>query len=108
MKTFLITIATLFVSLPLLANDVKPIYDAKCASCHGKEGKGDTKMGAKLGVRDYSDPKIQEALKDEEMHKAIKEGVKKDGKTVMKGFSETLTEDQIKALVSYIRTFKKG
>jgi mono/diheme cytochrome c family protein len=90
------------------AADAKEIYEKDCAKCHGVDGKGKTKMGEKLGVKDYTDAKVQEEMKDAEMTKAIKEGVKeKDSdKTKMKAFAD-LTDDQVKGLVAYIRAFKK-
>ena len=86
--------------------ETKPLWDHNCAACHGKEGKGDTLMGRKLGVKDYSDPKVQSAMKDEEMTKAIKEGVKEDGKQKMKAFGDKFSDEQIKDLVQYIRSLK--
>lgn len=89
------------------AADAKENWEKQCAKCHGKEGKGDTKMGQKLGVKDLTDAKVQSELKDDDSFKAIKEGVKdKDGKTQMKP-AEGLTDDDIKALVKYTRTLKK-
>jgi mono/diheme cytochrome c family protein len=41
------------------------------------------------------------------MTKAIKEGVKDGEKTKMKAYGETLSDDEIKALVKYVRDFKK-
>jgi cytochrome c553 len=90
----------------LKAEEAKANWEGKCAGCHGKEGKGDTKLGQKMGVKDYTDAKVQEGLKDEAMFKSIKEGVKKDGKDVMKPYAEKLSDDEIKALVAYIREFK--
>jgi cytochrome c553 len=93
----------------LRAADAKENY-AKigCAGCHGKEGKGDTKLGQKLEVRDYSDPKVQAKLDDKEMFKAIKEGLKKGDKTLMKPYAEKLSDEEITALVKLIRSFKKA
>ncbi|MGA2173718.1 MAG: cytochrome c [Verrucomicrobiota bacterium] len=88
------------------AEDGKALYEKECVKCHGADGKGQTKMGQKLGAKDYTDPKVQDALKDDDAVKAIKEGLKKDDKTLMKP-AEGLTDDQIKGLVAYIRTFKK-
>lgn len=89
------------------AQDAKVTYDKGCLKCHGAEGKGDTKMGQKLGAKDYTNAKIQAEMKDDQAFKAIKEGLKdKEGKTVMKP-AEGLTDDQIKALVAFMRTFKK-
>ena len=86
--------------------DAKTTFETKCAICHGKDGKGATTMGAKLGVRDYTDPKVQEALKDEEMVKTIKEGIKKDEQVKMKPFGDKLSDEQIKAMVEYVRSLK--
>jgi mono/diheme cytochrome c family protein len=90
------------------AADAKPIYDKECAKCHGPTGKGDTKMGQKVGAKDYTDPKFQATLKDENMAKIIKEGLKEKGtdKTLMKSF-ENLSSEEIKALVAYMRGFAK-
>ena len=71
------------------AADAKAAYEKDCAKCHGTDGKGDTKMGKRLGARDYTDAKVQADLKDADAIKAIKEGFKdKDGKEVMKGRKE--------------------
>ncbi len=89
------------------AADAKALYAKDCAKCHGEDGKGETKMGKKLGAKDYTDPKVQAELKDEAAIKAIKEGLKdKEGKTLMKP-AESTSEEDIKALVAYMRTFKK-
>ena len=88
------------------AEDAKELYVKQCAKCHGEDGKGDTKMGKKLGAKDYTDAKVQGEMKDDKAFKSIKEGMTKDDKTLMKP-AEGLTDDQIKALVAYMRTFKK-
>ena len=89
------------------AADAKETWAKDCAKCHGEDGKGKTKMGEKLGVKDYTDAKVQADLKDAEMVKAIKEGVKdKEDKTRMKAFSD-LSDDEVKALVAHVRSLKK-
>jgi cytochrome c553 len=89
------------------AADAKENWDKQCAKCHGPDGKGQTKMGQKLGVKDYTDAKFQAELKDDAAFKTIKEGVKdKEGKQLMKP-AEGLSDDDIKALVKHVRTFKK-
>ena len=88
------------------AADVKENWEKNCAKCHGPEGKGDTKMGKKLEIKDLTDAKVQASLKDEDMLKAIKEGVKDGEKTRMKA-TEGLSDEEMKALVTYVRAFKK-
>ncbi len=82
-------------------------FNSKCAGCHGKDGKGETKAGQKLGVEDFTSAKVQAKMKDEEMLKSIKEGKKKDGKVLMNPYADKLTDAEIKALVTYVRAFKK-
>jgi mono/diheme cytochrome c family protein len=89
------------------AADAKENWEKNCAKCHGPDGTGKTKMGEKLGVKDYTDAKVQEALKDDAMAKAIKDGVKDGDKTKMKGYGDVLSDDEVKALVKYVRDFKK-
>jgi len=107
-KIFVIaTILGFAAALNVSAADAKANWDSLCAKCHGAEGKGDTKIGQKLGVKDFTDAKVQADLKDEVATKNIKEGLKDaDGKTLMKPF-DTLSDDEVKALVQYVRSLKK-
>ena len=89
------------------AADPSAIWKANCASCHGKDGSGATMMGKKLNVKDYRDAKVQAIFSDAEAERAIKEGVKTNGKETMKPFGGKLSDADIKALVAHIRSFKK-
>ena len=89
------------------AADSKTLWDEHCANCHGKDGKGETKMGQKVGVKDYTDAKIQAACDDAQAFKSVKEGLVEDGKTKMRPFGEKMSDDDIKAAVAYLRTLKK-
>ena len=89
------------------AADAKENWEKNCTKCHGADGKGKTKMGEKLGIKDYTDAKVQDGMKDDAMIRAIKEGVKDGDKPKMKAYGETLSDDEIKALVKYVRDFKK-
>ena len=90
-----------------VAADAKAQYEQDCAKCHGADGKGETKMGKKLGAKDYTDAKVQSEMTDDQAAKAIKEGLKdKAGKTLMKP-AEGLSDADIKGLVTYMRGFKK-
>jgi cytochrome c553 len=94
-------------AISVCAADAKALYEKDCAKCHGADGKGETKMGKKLGAKDYTDAKVQAELKDDAAIKATKEGLKdKEGKVLMKP-AEGLSDQEIKDLVAYMRTFKK-
>jgi len=108
MKKIILITATIGFAAALSASaaDGKTNWDTLCAKCHGADGKGQTKMGQKLGVKDLTDAKVQAELKDDTIAKTIKEGKKDaDGKTLMKAF-DTLTDDEVKALVTYVRGLK--
>ena len=106
----IILLAAMFgltAALTTTGAEAKENWDTLCAKCHGVEGKGDTKMGAKLGCKDFTDAKVQADMKDDAATKAIKAGLKSDDdKTLMKPFDQ-LSDDEIKALVAYVRTLKK-
>jgi len=107
-KIIIVSVALLIAgAVSVRAADAKENWDKSCAKCHGPDGKGKTKMGEKLAVKDYTDAKVQDGMKDDAMIKAIKEGVKDGEKTKMKGFGDALSDDEIKALVKQIREFKK-
>ena len=110
MKKLIVASLALLIAgaVSLRAAEAKEIFEKDCAKCHGADGKGKTKMGEKLAVKDYTNAKVQEEMKDPEMVKAIKEGVKEKGtdKTKMKAFAD-LSNDEVKSLVAYVRKFKK-
>ena len=96
----------LLIAGAAFAADAKTSFEDHCASCHGADGKGQTKMGKKLAIRDYSDAKVQASFTDEEAFKAVREGKKdKNGKTQMKPIEE-LSDDEVKAVVQHMRSLK--
>lgn len=108
MKKILLTLVSIGAGLAVAtAADAKENWENHCAKCHGSDGKGQTKMGQKLKVKDYTDPKVQAKFTDEEAIKITKEGKKEGDKTLMKGYADELSEAEIKALVEYIRKFAK-
>ena len=107
-KAIMFSVALLAAgAISATAADAKAVWEKDCAKCHGADGKGQTKIGEKLGVKDFTDAKVQAELKDDAAFKAIKEGIKdNEGRTRMKGFDD-LSDAEIKALVQYVRGFKK-
>ncbi len=90
------------------AGDVTGIWNLNCAACHGKDGKGQTMMGRKLGIKDLTDAKVQASFTDDQAARAIKEGVTDNGQTKMKAFAAKLSDDDITALVAHVRSFKSA
>jgi mono/diheme cytochrome c family protein len=88
---------------------VERAWKAKCSSCHGAAGKGDTEKGQQMKIADMTTADFQ-AKKDDELKNAILNGVKKEKggvKQEMDAFKGDLTPEQVDALIAYIRTFKK-
>jgi cytochrome c6 len=74
--------------------DAAATYGAKCAVCHGKDGKG-TPSGLKLGAKDLSLTKLSAA----DIEKLIAEG--KPPK--MTAFRGKISDAEIKALAAYVK-----
>ena len=109
MKNIAVLTVSLLIATPLAvrAADAKTNWNNNCAQCHGPDGKAGTKMGKMLNAKDLTDPKVQAEFTDAKATQSIKEGVKQNGKTTMKAFGGKLSDDEIKALVGYVRTLKK-
>jgi cytochrome c6 len=108
MKTALIFVGLLLSTGVILnAAEAKENWTKHCAKCHGEDGKGQTRMGKQAGAKDYTDAKVQAEIKDDKALKVIKEGLVVDGKKKMDPYAEKLSDEEIKALVAHVRTFKK-
>ena len=105
-KILLTTLALAATTAALSAADAQANWDKTCKACHGADGKGDTPMGKKLALKDFTDAKYQASFTDAEATKAIKEGIKDGDKTKMKA-AEGLSDAEIKDLVAKVRSFKK-
>lgn len=107
--SLVIIVAGTFTASLLTAADeaVAANWKKHCTKCHDKDGSGDTKMGKKLKVRDYRDPAVQADMSDEQMMKAMTEGIKEEGKDkfAMKPVADKLSEEEMLSLVALIRTF---
>jgi mono/diheme cytochrome c family protein len=94
--------ATAFLSAPAKADNAaaEATYKAKCAMCHGPDGKGETATGKTMKVKDFASEEVQK-MSDADLSDAISKG-----KGKMPAY-KTLTPDQVKDLVGYIRAFGK-
>ena len=106
-----ILIAALFAPLVAAADPAtERLWKAKCGSCHGADGKGQTDQGKKMAVEDMTTAAWQSKLKDDQIKAAISDGVKREKggvKQEMDGYKAKLQPAQIDALTAYIRTLKK-
>jgi len=100
----LLSVCAFAAGYTAMAADGAEVYASNCAKCHGEDGAGKTKMGEKMGAKDYT----KEAVNVDEGVKAVKEGLKgDDGKTQMKAFGDKLSDEEIKAAVEHLASFKK-
>lgn len=81
--------------------DAEATYKAKCAGCHGPDGKGNTPAGKMIGTHDFASPEVQK------MSDADLAGIISMGKNKMPSYAKTLKNAEIKDLVSYIRELGK-
>jgi mono/diheme cytochrome c family protein len=81
-------------------------WKAKCASCHGADGKGQTDQGQKLKVADLSSASWQKSQTDAQIKTVIENGTKNASGGEMDGYKDKLDGEQIDALVAYVRSLK--
>jgi cytochrome c6 len=79
--------------------DPAALWGQHCASCHGKDGSGNTAMGKKLGVKDYT--------KSQSFSDAEAANVITNGKGKMKAYKGKLSDADVRALVAWVRSLKK-
>jgi mono/diheme cytochrome c family protein len=80
--------------------DPAATFKAKCSSCHGADGSGQTAAGKALKLRDLRSAEVQGAS-DAKLYAVITKG-----KNKMPGYEKSLGGDTCKALVSFIRQLK--
>jgi cbb3-type cytochrome c oxidase subunit III len=93
-------VSSLAFQAALPAADGGVIFKKNCAICHGAEGKGIPTFK----TPNFTDPKWQSSTKDKEMKEVIKNGKKG---TAMVGFGSQLKDEEISAVIAYIRSLKK-
>ncbi|MBA2543365.1 MAG: cytochrome c, partial [Deltaproteobacteria bacterium] len=76
------------------ASDARAIFQNQCAMCHGTQGRGDGISASALAVkpRDYTDPKWQASITDDEIKKIIVLGGKGVGKNAAMPDNPTLAD----------------
>jgi mono/diheme cytochrome c family protein len=116
MKRFAAVVVTMAVVVAALgipvrqasADDAgKKLFNAQCSTCHGVDGRGQTTAGKRAGVKDWTTGTTLSALSAADVQKMVREGRKDaSGKETMPAV-KTLSDDQMTALVAYVRSFQK-
>ena len=94
-------VTLVFVVSGVFAADqsTQDLYKSRCQGCHGADGQGSA-IGQKLGAKAFHDPGVEKMSRS-----ALKKTIS-DGKNKMPAYKGELTEQQIDALVKYIREIK--
>lgn len=84
----------------------KTVYENNCAGCHGVEGNGNGPAAAALTPkpRNFIEAKYKYGGDDAGLTKTIENGVQG---TAMPAWKDSLSGDQVKSVVAYIKAFKK-
>jgi mono/diheme cytochrome c family protein len=87
---------------PRGAREAATLYAKNCASCHGKDGRAKTFKAKFNHARDLTDAAWQQNVSDEHLFNSIS-----NGKEKMPPFGKMFSENEINALVAYVRQLKK-
>jgi mono/diheme cytochrome c family protein len=78
------------------------VYKAKCLACHAPDGSGNTPVGKSLKSADLRSAEVQKKS-DADLAQTVAEG-----KGNMPAFKPSLSDDEIHAVVAYVRTLGKA
>jgi mono/diheme cytochrome c family protein len=87
---------------PAKESEGAPIFYAQCAGCHGRDGRAQTEMGKKVKAADLTGEAVQH-LSDSQLSKAVK-----GGKGKMPPFEGKLADQEINAVIAYVRQLGKN
>jgi len=96
----LVLIASLALASSAFAADGAAIFKAKCAMCHGADGSASTGMGKSMGLKPLSSPEVQK-MSDADLTALVT-----NGKGKMPAYKGKLSDDEIGAVVKYLKTLK--
>jgi cytochrome c6 len=98
-------LAVLFLAAAgMRAQDVasgEKVFKAKCVSCHGPDGKGETAAGKATKARDFASAEVK-AESDATWADIITKG-----KNKMPSYDKKITDAEVKDVVAYIRSLVK-
>jgi mono/diheme cytochrome c family protein len=83
--------------------DAGAIFESKCATCHGKDGRAKTLKAKFNKARNLTDAAWQAEVSDERIYNSIANGRGKK----MPAFAKKLSRAEIEGLVGHVRSLKK-
>ncbi|HVP55440.1 MAG TPA: cytochrome c [Candidatus Eisenbacteria bacterium] len=96
----LLVVACLALASSAFAADGAAVFKAKCAMCHGADGSASTGMGKSMGLKPLSSPEVQK-MSDADLTALVS-----NGKGKMPAYKGKLSDDEINAVVKYVKTLK--
>ena len=77
------------------------VFQAQCVGCHGPDGRAQTEIGKKIGAADLTTSAVQQQS-DSQLATIVHDGKKK-----MPSFAGKLSNDEIRAVIAYVRELGK-
>jgi mono/diheme cytochrome c family protein len=93
----IVCLATIMAAPALAQDSGADTFKTKCLMCHGADGTANTPAGKAFKAASFKDPMVT-TKSNEELAAIIK-----SGKDKMPSFKDKLTDDQINAVIAYIR-----
>ena len=85
------------------AREARGVFDSKCATCHGKDGRAKTLKAKFNKARNLTDAVWQAEVSDERIYNSIANGRGKK----MPAFAKKLSREELEGLAVYVRGLKK-
>lgn len=101
----IIAIASTGVTETTSKRSASQLYGKHCISCHGRDGRAQTKKAKFNHARDISDAKWQDDVSDERIYNSIMNGRNVRGN--MPAFSNKLSDEEADSLVTFVRQLRK-
>ena len=94
-------VASLACAVGFAQSSGEAVYKTRCMNCHGPTGLANLGIGKIMKVKPVTDPLVRN-MSRAEMIASTEKGMGK-----MQGYKGDLTDEQIRAVVVYFRTFIK-
>lgn len=99
-KSLVLITCIALASTAFAAADGAAIFKAKCAMCHGADGSASSGMGKTMGLKALGSPDVHKTS-DADLTALVT-----NGKGKMPGFKGKLSDEEITAVVKYVKTLK--